>query len=105
MKKAIITTATVTNCEKRHGLKGSVYYILSLQYETIDGKEIINGTMGFTKQEKGDRIPLMYLPDKPTQFSIDFGKKIPLAIALTLVFFGLIVWFCIWLNSLKYTSQ
>jgi len=105
MKKAVTTTAIVTNCEKRYGTKGAVYYLLSLEYKTIDGAQIIDGRVGSRKQEQGDIIPLMYLPDKPTKFSIDFGKKIPYAIAITLVFFLLIVWFCIWLSNLEYTVQ
>lgn len=100
MQKAVTTTAVVTNCEKRIGLKGSVYYILSLQYTTIDGRQILNGTVGSGKKERGDRIPLMYLPDKPTRFSIDFGKRTPYAIAITILYLILVICFCVWLNNL-----
>ncbi len=103
MQKAVTTTAIVINCEKRYGLKGGVYYILSLEYKTIDGRQVLNVSVGSRKQKPGDIIPLMYLSDKPTKFSIDFGKRIPFAIAITSVFFLGIVWFCVWLSNLKYT--
>ncbi|MES2645777.1 MAG: DUF3592 domain-containing protein [Bacteroidota bacterium] len=103
MKKAITTTAEVTNCEMRHGIKGSVYYILSLQYITTGNNKMFYGTVGSKKQEKGDQIVLMYLPDQPTKFSIDFGRKTPLAIILTFLFFLTILWVCICLYNLDYT--
>jgi hypothetical protein len=103
-KNSVLTKALVTNCEKRFGIKGNVYYILSLQYKTIESNQILYGTVGSKKQEIGDEIPLMYLPGNPSKFSIDFGQRIPVAIVLTLAFFGLIVWLCVWLGSFEFTN-
>ena len=99
--KAVTTTALVTHCEKRYGPKGAVYYVLSLQYLTKDGQQIQTNSIVSKKRAAGDTLPLMYLPGEPAKFSIDFGTKLPAAMAGSLVFFGLILWFCIWLIHYK----
>ena len=97
MAKAVSTTALVTHCEKRHGLKGAVYYVVSLQYSTKDGKQIQTHSIFSKKRAPGDTVPLMYLQDEPATFSTDFGTKMPLAIAATLVFFVAMALVCCWL--------
>ena len=101
MDKAVTTTALITHCEKRFGLKGAVYYVLSLQYLTKDGQQIQTNSIVSKKRAAGDILPLMYLPGEPAKFSLDFGTKLPLAMAASIVFFGLMLWFCIWLLHYK----
>ncbi len=103
MKQAIHTTAEITHCEKRVGFRGAVYYKLSLQYETTNAVTVNTGIVGFRKYQKGDRIPLMYLPEATATFSIDYGRKTTLAILLTLLFFVAILCFCIWLYRIDLT--
>jgi hypothetical protein len=105
-QKAVSTTATITHVEKRSGFKGNAYYVLTLEYRTIDtGRLFTKHSITSKKQQAGITVPLMYLPDKPEKFSIDSGKGYPYMIVITLVFFGLILWFCTWLRSLEYTGN
>jgi len=105
-QKAVTTTATIINIEKRRGYKNNTYYVLTLEYRTIDmARTFTPHSITTKKYVQGSTIPLMYLPDDPAKFSIDSGKGYPYMIAITLILFGLIVWFCTWLNSLEYTGS
>ncbi|HMI77615.1 MAG TPA: DUF3592 domain-containing protein [Ferruginibacter sp.] len=105
-QKAVTTTATITNIEKRRGFKNNTYYVLTLEYRTIDmTKTFTSHSITTKKYIQGNTIPLMYLPENPAKFSIDSGKGYPYMIAITLILFGLIVWFCYWLNNLEYTGS
>ena len=102
-KNAVVTNAMIRTIEKRTGIRGSVYYILAVQYGDIMGK-IFTGSAVTTKKYKiGDFIPLMYLTDNPAKFKTDFGKWLPWMLAFSVVFLGLIIWFCYWLLHIEYT--
>lgn len=105
-EKAVITTATITHTEKRTGYK-STYYLLHLQYKTIDTGIVYTGdsVSASKKHRSGDTVPLMYLAGKPAIFRTDFGKWIPWVLAFGIVFFTLIAWLCYWLLHLKHTYQ
>ncbi len=104
--KAVKVMATITHVEKRIRFKGSRYYLLTLKYNLAATNQLWNAHANlFKKYQPGDEVPLWYLPDKPTKFSIDNGKRYPYAFAFTGVFFLLIVWFCYWLSNLEYTTD
>ena len=105
-QKAVTTTAAITHIEKRLGSKGNAYYVLTLEYKTIDTfKTFTSYSITTKKYVQGSIIPLMYLAGNPAKFSIDSGKGFRYMIIICLVFFLLIVWFCIWLNGLGYTGS
>lgn len=98
--------ATVTHAEKRNSTKGGTYYILTLEYKTLDTAQLFTvKKIVFKKQEPGDNIPAMYMHNDPAKFSIDFGERLKYIFVFSIVFFLLIVWFCSWLNNLEYTVQ
>lgn len=105
-KKAVSTTARVTQVEKQYGFRGNIYYMLTLEYQAMEtGALFITHTPTLKKYEPGNTIPLMYLPGDPVKFSIDHGKRLPYILAFTILFFLLILWFCTWLNGLEYTVR
>lgn len=105
-QKAVSTTATITHIETHRGFKGNAYYVLILEYQTVDMSRLLTGRAVTSKKYvAGSVIPLMYLPGDPKKFSIDSGKAYPYMIAVCIVFFLLIVWFCFWLNGLKYNTH
>ncbi len=105
-QKAVSTTATITHVEVKRGFKGNAYYVLTLEYRTIDTFQLhTRYSITSKKHVAGSIIPLMYLPDDPMKFSIDSGKAYPYMIVICIVFFLLIVWFCYWLNNLKYNTH
>lgn len=104
-QKAAATTAVINHIEKKRGHKGNVYYVLTLQYQTIDtAQSFIKYSITTKKYESGQMIPLMYLPDEPEKFSIDPGKKYPYMFASTILLLLLMLWFCAWLTKLPYTA-
>jgi hypothetical protein len=105
-RKAISTTANITHIEKKRASKGNIYYIITLQYRTIDtARWFIKNSITTKKFETGQTIPLMYLPDKPEKFSIDTGKNYPYMVAITITLLLLILWFCTWLTKLGYPNR
>jgi hypothetical protein len=105
-RKAISTTANITHIEKKRASKGNIYYIITLQYRTIDtARWFIKNSITTKKFETGQTIPLMYLPDKPEKFSIDTGKNYPYMVAFTITLLALILWFCTWLTKLGYPNR
>lgn len=105
-RKALATTATVTHVETRRGVKGNAYYVLTLEYRTIDTAQLFTRhAISAKKYAPGSILPLMYLPDDPAKFSIGSGKGFPYMIAFSMVLLLLIVWFCAWLNGLEYTVR
>jgi hypothetical protein len=104
--KATITMALVTSSEKRGGVRGSVYYLLGIQYKTIDaGKQYDGQTITRKKNTAGDEIPLMYLTNDPADFKTDFGQSLKVLLPICLVFSILIGYFCYWLLNLEYTYK
>lgn len=105
-QKAVSTTATITHIETHRGFKGNAYYVLILEYQTVDMSRLLTGrAITSKKYVAGSVIPLMYLPGDPVKFSIDSGKGYPYMIAICIVFSVFIVWCCFWLNGLKYTTH
>lgn len=105
-QKAVSTTATITHIEIHRGFKGNAYYVLILEYRTVDMTRLITRrAITSKKYVAGNVIPLMYLPGDPEKFSIDSGKSYPYMIGICMAFLLLIVWFCFWLNGLKYTTH
>lgn len=104
-KNAAITTATITRSEKRTGMKGAVYYMLSVQYKDSAGRVFTGSAVGAKKNIPGTTIPIMYNTTDPTKYKTDFGKYLPWLLGFSLIFFGLIIWFCYWLLSLEYTVR
>lgn len=105
-QKAVSTTATITHIETHRGFKGNAYYVLVLEYQTVDMTRVLTRrAITSKKYTAGSTIPLMYLPDDPMKFSIDSGKIYPYMIGICIVFLLLIVWFCFWLNGLKYNTH
>ncbi len=104
-QKGVLTEATITNVERKTGYKGSRYYKLTLEYKVINTGELFIGHRPyFNKKAIGDTMPLIYMPDDPAKFSIDFGKRMPYVLAISIVFLLLIIWFCIWMSKLEYTT-
>jgi Protein of unknown function (DUF3592) len=105
-QKAIRTTADITHIEKKRGSKGNIYYIITVQYRTIDtARLIIKNSITTKKYETSQTIPLMYLPDKPEKFSIDTGKNYPYMVVITITLLALILWFCAWLTKQWYPNR
>lgn len=103
-KKAVEVQATITNIEKRIGFRGSRYYLLTLEYMLAGTDQLWNAkSVLFKKHQQGDKIPLWYLADKPAKYSIDNGKRYPVGIILSILFFLLIVCLCYWLSNLNYS--
>jgi hypothetical protein len=101
-KKAITTVATVTKTEKSTGFRTS-YYIIDLQYETINTGILFTGRRATAKKHTpGDLMLLMYLTDDPAVFKIDFGKRLRWWLVFTILFWILINWFWYWLMHLQY---
>jgi hypothetical protein len=104
-KTAIVTSALIRSVERRSGYK-SVYYLLTVQYGDLTGKIFMGSAVVASKKHKpGDFVPLMYLPDNPAKYKTDFGKWLPWVLAFSLVFLGLIIWFCYWLLHIEYTIR
>ncbi len=104
-KKSVVADATVTKVEEQYRYKTGIIYRASVEYVT-DKKELYIATVPlFKKHVAGDTVRLMYMPDDPTKFSADFGKRLPYFLPFAIVFLLLIIWLCTWLNSLKYTVQ
>ncbi len=100
--KAVTTTATVMHSEKKIGFRGSTYYLLTLGYKTIDTDEAYTvKRIVYRKHAPGDIIEAMYLPGDPSRFSIEFGKSLHIVLIITIIWFLLILGFCIWLGDLK----
>jgi len=90
--KAMNTTAIVTHSEKRMGLKGSVYYLIFIDYKDITGK-VFSGHLIKTKNRApGTAIPVMYIPADPAKYNTDFGKLLPWLIGISVMFFFLLLW-------------
>jgi len=104
-KKGITTTATIIHVEEHYRAKGGYYYYLTFTYKTIHGEGYTARSVDHKKRQPGDTIPLTYLLEKPTKFSVDNGKRLPYIAAFSIVFFFLIIWFCYWLSNLEYTQQ
>lgn len=104
-QNAIVTEAVITNTEKRWGYKGgAAYYIFSLQYKVLQTGALFTEARAISRKylKPGDRIPLMYLADNPAQYKTDFSKKIYWVFGFSLIFLGLIIWFCYWLLNIKH---
>ena len=104
-KNAVITTATVTRSEKRSGMKGAVYYMLSIQYKDYAGRVFTASAIGAKKNIPGTTVPIMYKKDDSTKYKTDFGKYLPWWLGFSLIFFGVIIWFCYWLLTTTYTVR
>ena len=104
-KNAVITTATITRSEKRIGMKGAVYYMLSVQYKDYAGRVFTGSAVGSKKSIPGNTVPIMYKTADPTKYKTDFGKYLAGLLVFSLIFFGLIIWFCYWLLTTTYTVQ
>ena len=104
-KKSVVADATVTNVEERYHYKIGIIYRATVEYVT-DKKELYIITVPlFKKHIAGDTVRLMYMPDDPTKFSVDFGKRLPYFLPFTIVVFLLIIWLCTWLSKLESTVQ
>jgi hypothetical protein len=104
-KKSVVADATVTKVEERYRYKTGIIYRATVEYVT-DKKELYIATVPlFKKHVDGDTVRLMYMPDDPTKFSTDFGKRLPYFLPFTIVLFLLIIWLCVWLGNLEYTVQ
>ncbi|WP_132055782.1 DUF3592 domain-containing protein [Pseudocnuella soli] len=99
MRHSESTTATVQHCEQKRGLKGGVYYVTSLQYQTLHGAPQSVVHVGATRREKGSVIPLRYLPQQPQNYKVQFGRRVPLAILVSFLFFALVAVLCASLNG------
>lgn len=105
MKNAITTSALIRSVEKRSGYR-SYYYLLTIQYGDLTGKIFTGVAIVASKKHKvGDFIPLMYSADNPAKYKTDFGKWVPWFLAFSLIFLGLIIWFCYWLLHLEYNTK
>jgi hypothetical protein len=99
---AVKTTATVVQSEKKMGFKGNTYYLLTLEYKLIDTNQLYTvKRIVYKKHLPGDIIEAMYMQDDPSRFSIEFGKKLHIVIIITIVWFLLIAFFCMWLYNLQ----
>jgi hypothetical protein len=104
-EKAIATTAVIIRVEKRHGTR-SAYYLIQLRYKTIDtGIEYTGQTIFANKNKVNEIIPVWYKAGDPAIFKTDSGKWLRWMLALSLLFFGLICWFSVWLLSREYTYR
>jgi hypothetical protein len=101
-KNAVITKAIINNTEKRFGLKGSVYYLLFIQYKDNAGNIFYGQSIGTKKNIAGTTISIMYKTTNPANFKTDFGKYLPWLLGFSLAFFGLLVWFAYWLLHQHY---
>lgn len=103
-QNSITVNATITHVETRRGFKGSVHYLLNIEYKPVAGSQLYKAScIEFKKHLPGAPLPLMYMPDNPALFSTDFGKRLPYMLGICIVFFLLIAGFCIWLNSLPFS--
>jgi len=96
--KAVLTRALVTAAEKRSGFKNSNYYLLTIKYKVNDtGLHYSAQKISGKKYTAGEQVPLMYLPDDPVKFSIDFGQSLKWLLPFSVIFLGLISYLCYWL--------
>jgi hypothetical protein len=101
--KATITTALVTSSEKRRGYKNSVYYLLGIQYKTIDtGIQYTGQATSLKKYAVGDEIPLMYATNDPANFKTDFGQSLKWLLPISIALIILTGYACYWLLSQEY---
>lgn len=104
--KATITTALVTASEKRRGVKGSVYYLLGIQYKvTGTGIQYTAQTFSVKKYKAGDEIPLMYITNDPSNFKTDFGGSLKWLLPVSIILIVVVAWLCYWLLRLDYYSS
>lgn len=104
--KATITTALVTSSEKRRGFKNSTYYLLGIQYKTIDtGKQYNGQTITRKKHTAGDEMPLMYITNDPADFKTDFGRSLKWLLPVSIILIVMAAWFCYWLLHLDYYAS
>jgi hypothetical protein len=104
-KKSVVTNATVTKVEERHHYKIGIIYRATVEYKTGKEELYLVTVPLFKKHIIGDTVRLMYMPDDPTKFSTDFGKRLPFFLLFTVVLFMLIAWLCTWLHNLEFTVQ
>ncbi len=104
-KTAAITTALITHSEKRTGMKGSVYYMLAIQYKDHAGNVFTGSAIGAKKHIPGTTIPIMYKTSDPVKYKTDFGKYLPWLLGFSLLLLGLLIWFAYWLLNIEYTVR
>lgn len=104
-KNAVITTAIITNSERRTGIKNAVYYLLAIQYKDASGNIFTGQAVGAKKNIPGTTVQIMYKINDPANFKTDFGKYLPWLLVFSLLFLGLLIWFSYWLLNTAYTVQ
>ncbi|MFT3681643.1 MAG: hypothetical protein QM791_15335 [Ferruginibacter sp.] len=103
---AIITTALVKAAEARRGFKNSTYWLLSIEYITIDTAIVYTAkTVSWRKRTAGDTIPLMYLSADPANFKTDFGQSLKWLLPISIILIGAVSWLCYWLLTQEYTYR
>lgn len=96
--KAIVTSAFITAVEKRSGIKSAAYYLIAVKYTLVDtGIVYAAQTISVKKYAVGDSIPLMYIVDKPENFSTDFGQSLKWLLPLSIMLLLLVSCLCYWL--------
>lgn len=96
--KAVLTQALVIAAEKRNGFKNSTYYLLIINYKVNDsGLLYSTQAVSGKKYSPGDSIRLMYMPEDPVKFSIDFGQSLKWLLPFSVIFLALICCLCYWL--------
>ena len=102
-KKAVVTEAVIINKEKRQAYRSGVYYVFGLQYKIPETGDVFNARAVSAKNlNPGDTMPLMYSADDPAKYKTDFGKRLPLILGFSIIFLGLLIWFCYWLLNSNY---
>lgn len=104
-RDAVQTTALITHSERRTGLKGSVYYLLHIEYKDNAGNVFKGWAIGSKKNTPGGTVPVMYKAANPAKYKTDFGRYLPWVLGFSLIFLCLLVWFSYWLLHIEYTVR
>lgn len=96
-KKGIVTVANVINEERRTGSKGAVYYIWTVQYRDENARLYRGSMIGYRANAIGATVPIIYKASDPKIFRTEFGKNLPKVLTVSIVFFVVVVVFCLWL--------
>lgn len=102
--KSVLTNATVTKIEARYFPKGGIIYRATVAYKTRKDELYIATVPLYKKYVVDDTLPLMYMPDDPTKFSMDFGKRLPYFLTFSIFLFLLILCVGVWIGNLEYSK-
>jgi hypothetical protein len=106
-KNGVHTDSVVTHISTIRTMRGGAIDILTLEYKDRVTGQPYNGkaTVGPNQYKIGDRMPVVYLPDKPAKYAIDTNKAFWGVLIFAIILFLFVLFAVYKINEMVESGQ